>query len=343
MKQQLDTVRVTLPLKRTFATSKGSAENKTNIITILNNRYSGEACGSVSYGPDVPVLEAGLKEGENFLKSVKAIDLATIEQLSDLDIPKAATAALVGMAVNFVSGETKRYPWEVLSLGTPVGIRSSFTIGIDEPDRMVSQIQSCPYPIIKIKLGSKDDSRVLAALDAIDGKEIRVDANGAWSCAVAEEMIYHLVKRGVTVIEQPTDIEHISDWPHLKGKHEDVELIVDEGLNRIEDYHQFKAYIDGVNIKMEKCGGIIEGRKIAEAAHEDGKKVMLGCMVESSVGIAQSVYMSSLADYFDLDGPLLLESDIAEGIRYDREVIEVDREIIGGPKLIRSIIERYSK
>ena len=92
---------------------------------------------------------------------------------------------------------------------------------------------------------------------------------------------------------------------------------------------------------MEKCGGIIEGIKTATQAHQDDKKVMLGCMVESSVGIAQSVYMSAHADYFDLDGPLLLEDDIASGIRYDRESIEVDREIIGGPKLKRDVVEKY--
>ena len=68
---------------------------------------------------------------------------------------------------------------------------------------------------------------------------------------------------------------------------------------------------------------------------------MLGCMVESSVGIAQSIYMSSLADYYDLDGPQLLETDIASGIKYDRETIEVDREIIGGPKLKRDVVEKY--
>ncbi|MEW5995280.1 MAG: enolase C-terminal domain-like protein, partial [Candidatus Zixiibacteriota bacterium] len=129
--------------------------------------------------------------------------------------------------------------------------------------------------------------------------------------------------------------------PHLKGKNEQVELIMDEGLNSLRDYRRYAEFIDGVNIKMEKCGGILEGVRIAQQARTDNKKVMLGCMVESSVGIAQSIYMSSQADYFDLDGPLLLEDDIASGIRYDRESIEVDREIIGGPKLRREIVEKY--
>jgi L-alanine-DL-glutamate epimerase-like enolase superfamily enzyme len=92
---------------------------------------------------------------------------------------------------------------------------------------------------------------------------------------------------------------------------------------------------------MEKSGGIIEASRLARKAREDGKKVMLGCMVESSIGIAQSVYMSSLADYHDLDAPQLLETDIAQGIIYDKDTIHVDREIIGGPALKRDIIEKF--
>ncbi len=100
-------------------------------------------------------------------------------------------------------------------------------------------------------------------------------------------------------------------------------------------------FVDGINIKMEKSGGILEAMRLATQAREDNKKVMLGCMVESSVGISQSIYLSSRADYYDLDGPLLLENDIANGIKYDRESIQVDREIIGGPKLKRDVVEKY--
>ncbi|MBI5267906.1 MAG: hypothetical protein HY851_11805, partial [candidate division Zixibacteria bacterium] len=143
------------------------------------------------------------------------------------------------------------------------------------------------------------------------------------------------------IIEQPTDSKNVGDWPHLKGKHPDVVLIIDEGLGTSEDYEQVSKFVDGVNIKMEKSGGILEAITIALKAREDQKKVMLGCMVASSIGIAQSVYMSSLADLIDLDGPQLLTDDIGRGIRYNREQIEVDREIIGGPTLIRDVIDKY--
>jgi len=337
----LATIKVTVPLKHKFVVSKGETEAKTIYLTVLNNRYSGEASGSVHYGPTQQEIEQDLAVGLKKIAKFKQIDLKAIEQVGKYKINPIARSALVGMLLHYMSGESRRYPWEILQLGTPVGIKSSMTISIDKPNEMIKALESCDYPIIKIKMGNEEDVMILDALDKFKDKEIRVDANGAWSCAKAEEMIFHLSRKGVKVIEQPTDFEFVSEWSHLKGKSADVHLIVDEGLDTLEDYKKVSDFVDGVNIKMEKCGGILEGMKLASQAREDSKKVMLGCMVESSVGIAQSVYLSSKADYYDLDGPLLLESDIANGIIYDRESIQVDREIIGGPKLKRDVVEKY--
>lgn len=338
---QLDAVKIALPLKKKFAVSQGETEVKTVFLTILNNRYGGEASGSIYRGPSDEEIEAGIKEGVGLLSRQENITAETLTTISAFPIQTAARAALVGMVLNYLSGESKRYPWELLQLGTPVGVRSSVTISVDKPAEMIEAIKKCEYPIIKIKLGHEEDIMILDALDTIKDKEIRVDANGGWSCAKAEEMILQLSRKGIKVIEQPTTSEFVDEWPHLKAKSEDVELIADESVQDIDDYDRVSRYIDGINIKMEKCGGILNGVQLARRARDDGKKVMLGCMVESSVGIAQSLYMSSQADYFDLDGPVLLKDDIAEGIRYDRESIEVDREIIGGPKLRRDVIEKY--
>jgi L-alanine-DL-glutamate epimerase-like enolase superfamily enzyme len=222
-----------------------------------------------------------------------------------------------------------------------VGIRNSITISIADPAEMIAAIRESDFPIVKVKLGGEGDAELIPMLEEIKDKEIRVDANGGWSPEQAEEMIHHLANLNVTIIEQPTASKHIADWQHIKGKRDDVHLIVDEGLNSMQDYEAMAENCDGVNIKMEKSGGIIEATRIARRAREDKKKVMLGCMVESSVGIAQSVYMSSLADYHDLDAPQLLENDIAQGIIYDKETIQVDAEIIGGPALKRDVVEKY--
>jgi len=308
----------------------------------MNNRYSGEAAASVYYGPTLEQIEADLRRGISYLKRWKRITVQTLEAISRYKIHPIARSALTAMVLNYVSGETRRYPWEVLSLGTPLGIKNSITISIGSPSEVINAIRAADYPILKIKMGSPHDREVVERLEGEKlGREIRIDANGGWSPETAEEMIHRLSKIGITVIEQPTDLSHIADWQYIKGKNESVVLLIDEGLETVEDYRKHREHIDGVNIKMEKSGGILQASAIAREARQDGKKVMLGCMVESSVGIAQSVYMSSLADYHDLDSPQLLENDIAEGIVYDRETIHVDREIIGGPWLKREIVEKY--
>lgn len=338
---EVETIKVSLPLKKEFVVSGGSAKEKTNLIAILNNRYSGEAATSVHYGPTIKEIEVDLKKGIANLKRRKKLDESALSAINRYRIHPIARSALMGMVVNFLSGESHRYPWEILSLGTPVGIHSSFTVSIADPAEMIAAINDSPHAIIKIKMGSEQDAELITMLKNVTGKELRVDANGGWSCEQAEEMIFHLSQLGIRVIEQPTDVKHVAEWPHLKGKNEEVELILDEGLGTLKDFKKYSDYIDGVNIKMEKSGGILEAVDIARASRKERKKVMLGCMVESSVGIAQSVYMSSLAHYHDLDAPQLLENDIAVGIIYDGDTIRVDREIIGGPSLKRDVIEKY--
>lgn len=338
---RIEVFKIKLPLRARFAVAKGAADVKTNFLVVLNNRYSGEAATSVYYGPTLDELEHDLRTGARFVEQLGTVDSETLTLISSLSIHPIARSALTGMTVNYLSGESARYPWEILSLSTPVGIKSSFTIGIDDPAKMVSAIQSSEYPIVKVKLGGPDDRRIVETLGNVVGKEIRVDANGGWDLARAEEMIYYLAKSGVRIIEQPTEAKLVTDWPRLKGKNTEVELIMDEGLGTVEDFDAVAAHVDGINIKMEKSGGILTALLVAEKAKEVRKKVMLGCMVSSSIGIAQSVYMSSLADYIDLDGPQLLQNDIARGITFHREQIEVDREIIGGPTLIRDVFEQY--
>lgn len=335
--------RVSLPLKKKFVVAKGDADIKTNVLVIADNRYFGEASGSVQYGPTVESMESDLQKGITYLKkkSREEIKLTTLDEINEYDIGPAARAALMGMILNYLSGSSLRYPWELLGLEMPEGMRTSWTIGIDLPLAMLSAIKDSPYPLIKLKLGFYEDKQVVDGLKDIIGKDIRIDANGGWSPDKAEEMVFYLAKNGVRIIEQPTEPEFVSEWRHIKGHSKGIELILDEGLNTLEDYELHAPYIDGVNIKMEKSGGIIAGMAIAKKARKEKRKVMLGCMVGSSIGMAQSIYMSTLADYFDLDGPLLLEEDIAAGISYEKERIKVDREIIGGPKLKRDVVEKY--
>ena len=337
----IEIIKVDLPLKSPFAISGGSAEIKTNFLVVMDGRYCGEAAGSVAYGPSEDEIATALATGVELLQQIPHLRIGTLSEISSFPIDATARAALTGMVHNFLSGEAKKHPWELLSLDAPAKLHTSLTVAIDKPSQMVEKIKGTNRALIKIKLGGEDDSTVIAALGDISGKTFRVDANGAWSCEQAEEMIHLLAQKGVRMIEQPTTEEFVPEWPRLKGRHKDVELIIDEGLNEYEDLARCEEFVDGVNIKMEKCGGILEGIRIAKRAHDIRRKVLLGCMVTSSVGIAPSTYMSSLADYWDLDGPLLLQEDIATGLDYDNELIRVDRDMIGGPELKREVVEKY--
>jgi len=308
------------------------AEYKKNYFMVINGRFAGESAPSVAYGPSEEVIINDLKLGLGFLKKNNLDDLTELENIEELSINPVSKAAVLASGLNYISEMKQKFPWEILNIPPPQEIRTSFTVSIDQPDKMIQEIKSSQYPLIKIKMGSQNDFELVELLKDISGKRFRIDANGGWDAETAEQMLYSLRKFDVDLIEQPTSIEYVKDWKYIRAKSE-ILFIMDEGLNSVEDYEKYSDYIDGVNIKMAKSGGILQALKIAKMAKKDRLRVMLGCMVETSVGIAPSVYLSSFADFFDLDGPLLIKENIASGIDFNLDKISVDEDIIGGPRI----------
>jgi len=312
--------------------SGGSAEIKRNVFVSIDNRNFGEAAGSIFYGPDEKQITADIDIGVAHLLSIEKPTVSDLFDLESMNLNGISKSALMAGLVHKISSDGNLFPWDILKLNEPAKIRTSVTVCISDPVTMLNEIKHSAYPIIKIKLGFDGDEQVVGGLQNINGKLIRVDANGGWSVEKAEKMIYLLNKCEVELIEQPTAIEFIREWKHLKSKAKTL-LFVDEGLNDLNDYYKVADYVDGVNVKLSKSGGIIMAKDICRQAKNDKLKIMLGCMVESSIGIAQAVYLSSMADYFDLDGPILLKNDISSDIKYDMEKVSVDSNIIGGPKI----------
>ena len=326
-----------LPLKSTFRVSAGSADFRKNYFITIDYEVFGEAAGSVFYGPNEEQIRADLETAGLFLKDSNIRTPAVLDELADLEINTVSRAAVSGLIVNYLSKVNSVFPWRLFGLDEPSRLITSYTISLDDPAKMYDRIVASPYPVIKIKLGSDNDEELIKALAMIMGKVFRIDANGGWDPEKAERMIYLLNNLDIQLIEQPTDIKSIHDWKYIKG-HSKIPLILDEGLNTLDDYIRYGDHIDGVNIKMAKSGGITEGIKIARRARRDKLKVMLGCMVESSVALSQAVYMASLADYYDFDGPILLEEMIAGGIDFNLEKVSVDEDIIGGPKIKKEFL-----
>lgn len=286
----------------------------------------------MAYGPDSSIIKGDLESGCEFLRSRDAITFPILEELEVMSLNSVSRAALIAAAVHTLSARNRRFPWEIFDLEPPRMISTSFTVSLDDPENMVREIAASPYPIIKIKLGNENDENLLKALDIISGKRFRIDVNEAWTAEKTERMMHYLNRLEVDIVEQPTGPESIREWKYLR-KRSSVKFIMDEGLNRLEDYEKYCDFIDGVNIKMAKSGGILEAIRIARRAKKDKLAVMFGCMVESQVGIAPALYCGSLGDYFDFDGPLLLADDMATGIKFNVEKVSVDEDIIGGPRL----------
>ncbi len=306
----------------------------------MDEQYAGECSGSIIYGPKEDEILRDLQIAMKYLETLKSADAGTLEEVDSLNINPVTKAGVLTAVLHKISGDKEQFPWQVLGVDPPGKISTSYTVSIDNPDSTLESIKATPYPIIKLKMGSDYDDDIIRVMKQLSEKIFRVDANGGWEPDKAERMVHKLSRLNVEIIEQPTGVEYIGEWPHIKGSNNAC-LMVDEGLFTVTDYEKYCDYVDGVNIKMAKSGGVVEAIKIAQRAKKEGRKVMFGCMVESSVAVSQAVYLASLGNFFDLDGPLLVRHDTADGLIYKNETINVDENIIGGPKLKKEFIREH--
>ncbi len=191
---------------------------------------------------------------------------------------------------------------------------TDFTLGIDEPAIVAQRAQrASDFPALKIKCGGPADLATLRAVREVYAGPIRVDANTGWTRADAETLLPELVDLGVELIEQPFPARAYRDLGWLQER-SSLPIVADESAVSIEDLDALVGVVAGVNVKLAKCGGIAPARQMLERARELGFRTFLGCMEETSVGIAASAVVASLAEWVDLDGNLLLAADPFEGL-----------------------------
>ena len=193
---------------------------------------------------------------------------------------------------------------------------TDYTIGIDTQQRMIEKVKATPWPIYKIKVGSPDDLETLKSIRAQTAARLRVDANAGWSLETALRFLPVLQELDVELVEQPLAKE---DWEGMKVLYErsPIPLFADESCVAEHDVERCVNFFHGINIKLTKCSGITPARRMIAKAKELQLKIMLGSMNESTVGTAALYHLLSFADAADLDGPLLLEEDLATGLTYD--------------------------
>lgn len=191
-----------------------------------------------------------------------------------------------------------------------------YTIGLDTPQEMIRKLGDHPdWPVYKIKLDARGGVDLVRTLRAATTGRFRVDANCAWQAADVPQRAEQLAELDVELIEQPLVADAYAEMRSLKGKCA-LPLMADESCQVESDVDRCLDSFDAINIKLVKCGGLTPARRMIARAKQNGLQVMVGCMTESSVGIAAGVHLLPLLDYADLDGALLLAEDIAEGLQW---------------------------
>lgn len=317
---QLGFRKVDLRLRHTFRISRGAEDVAPIIITTIEhdgNKGYGEASPSSRYGETIETVQAFLRRVD-----LKAFPdpfglQEIIPYIESLAPGNGAAKASVDIALHDWIGQKLGVPlyrlWGLDKSKTPV---TSFTIGIYSPDVIARKIAEAEeYPILKIKLGTERDNEIMAAIRKTTKKPIRVDANEGWKTReVALERIKWLEQEGVEFIEQPMPADDLSGCVWVRER-VNLPLIADESCVRLYDVPKLNEAFDGINIKLMKCGGLHEAMQMIHSAKALGMRIMLGCMIETSVAITAAAHLSPLVDYADLDGNLLITNDPFDGVK----------------------------
>ena len=307
---QIDVTRDIYRLAQVFTISRGSRTE----AKVLTAHVS--AGGVTGRGECVPYARYG-----ETLESVEA-EIAglpadvTREALQDLLPPGAARNAVDCALWDWEAKRAGRRVWELAGLPAPGPMITAYTLSLDTPEAMRAQAaKNAHRPLLKIKLGTPDDMpRVEAVRAGAPEATIIADANEGWSAEVYSDLAPHLVRLGVALVEQPMPAGQDGMLAEIERP---LPVCADESCHDRASLPDLRGKYDMVNIKLDKTGGLTEALALRDAARAEGYKVMVGCMVGSSLAMAPAVLVAQGAEVVDLDGPLLLAEDRDRPLHYD--------------------------
>jgi L-alanine-DL-glutamate epimerase-like enolase superfamily enzyme len=319
-----------LNTRRIFRISRSKGVRFENLLVKIEDGEHfglGEAAPSEYFGETpIRVQEAIENVSEKIIRKPTEIQAVLNELEEHLGGSRAAMSAVV-MALYDLVGKIFKLPlYKILGLDSMSTPLTSFTLGIDDPYLMAEKaLEASEFPVLKVKLGTDSDMDVIHAIRDVTDRPIRVDVNGAWTVTEAISKIERLADLGVEMVEQPIYADDIEGYSILHEK-SPIPIFVDESVMVAADIPKLAGKVDGINIKLVKCGGIWEALRMIHTARACGLKVMLGCMIESSLGITAAAHLSPLVDYADLDGNLLLREDPYAGVTIEHGKILLPRE-----------------
>jgi L-alanine-DL-glutamate epimerase-like enolase superfamily enzyme len=270
----------------------------------------GEAAPTRFYGETADSVLAALEVYGGVLPDnpfdMEAAELAWLRALGGNPSARAALSS----ALHDLAGKRLGVPlYQLWGLDPASAPRSTFTIGIDTPEKVRAKIrEAAEYPVLKIKLGGDRDIEILETIRGETDRELRVDANCGWSVKHALQMLPVLEEFKVTVLEQPL-VPHDLDGLGLIRQKASIPIIADESCRVAADIAALVGKVDGINIKLAKCGSLREALRMIATARAHHMMVMVGCMIESSIGITAAAHFTPLVDIVDLDGAALLADD----------------------------------
>jgi L-alanine-DL-glutamate epimerase-like enolase superfamily enzyme len=306
MTRKLNVRTETWPLRQPFAISRGVKVAAEVVVAEIDDggvTGRGEAVPYARYGEDVPSVMAAI--------TAQAVPVA-----SGLDRAGLAKAMPAGAARNaldcalwdLAAKQAGRRAWELAGLSAPRPVITAQTISLDSPQAMADAAAGmADQPLLKIKVGSDGVfERVQAVRLAAPRAGLIVDANEGWDLLTLRALLPELARLGVEVIEQPLPAGRDGELARLAPA---VTLCADESCHTAADLDRLPAAFGMVNIKLDKAGGLTAALQLARTAQDRGLKVMVGCMVATSLAIAPALLLSAFADVVDLDGPLWLQGD----------------------------------
>lgn len=315
---------VRLKLRHTWTTTMSSSAYRDNVYVAYTRdgiTGRGEGAPIVRYHEDAASTRQAVESARELLVASDPLQFAKVmTQFGQRAAGQWAAKAAVDIALMDWVGKKLGIPlYSYFGLDPADAPVTTFSIGIDSPEMTRQKTrEAADFPVLKIKVGLDSDEATIEAVRSVTNKPLRVDANEGWKTKEeAVRKINWLETRGVQFVEQPLPAGMIDETRWVRGRVH-LPIIADEACQRAADIPRLKDAFDGVNIKLDKCGGMLEAYHMIRIAKSLGMKTMLGCMISSSVSVTAASHLAPLVDYADLDGNLLIEDDPFHGVQVEQ-------------------------
>lgn len=311
-----------LHLRHTFTISRWSRDIAPNLLIEL------EADGIVGQGESAPNARYNESQDSN-IAWLSKFDTSAIRNPFDVEAflslmestgpgEYSAKVALEMALYDWIGKKLQVPLYELWNAPSRFGPQTCFTVGIDETEKLPSRVAEADrYPVLKIKLGTDRDKEIIRTIRSVTQKPIWVDANEGWkTLEIAKDMVKFLADQNVEMIEQPMPSAMKAELAALK-KYSPVITMADESFTGRESVEELASCFHGINIKLMKTGSLRRALQFVHAGRNAGLKIMIGCMIESSLANTAAALISLWCDYADLDGHLLIRDDPFRGLAFD--------------------------